>query len=372
MAQQRQSLPERSVSPRTLARVAMNRMGREEFYARLDALDEARMKKALWTLYWRSAAPIRERIEAEIVLDAPIPRRPAEDGPPDPQQVHDEVRAFIGLARDGAYIAGDRRVSPRERTRWRFTFRRLAADARAALAAPEWAPAQDALADLIDLACEVKAYDHFRSEDPMEAAGFVVSDAVALLWRRLLDRWGVGGLAEKAMPQLVRWESRYGWTRSGWGKVSEKGTTLAAVLERLLRDPGAWVDCADGYVDALDWAADTDAARARNSYPSVDSLRQERARALADWHRMLLERLPDYDAADRLDKIAAHQAFAGAERDLFRARLAHRRGETDLARTLAHQGLTELPGHQELLDLAAEIDAPLPSQARRVLADRAR
>jgi hypothetical protein len=30
--------------------MVMERMNREEFYALLDALDEARLKKALWTL----------------------------------------------------------------------------------------------------------------------------------------------------------------------------------------------------------------------------------------------------------------------------------------------------------------------------------
>ncbi len=40
-------------------------------------------------------------------------------------------------------MAGDRRVSPRERTRWRLTFRRLADEAGAALPAPEPDPASE-------------------------------------------------------------------------------------------------------------------------------------------------------------------------------------------------------------------------------------
>jgi hypothetical protein len=55
----------------------------------------------------------------------------------------------------------------------------------------------------------------------MEAAGFVVSDAVALLWAELQAQYGFAGFAERAAPQLIRWESRYGWTRSGWGRVSQ-------------------------------------------------------------------------------------------------------------------------------------------------------
>ena len=45
-----------------------------------------------------------------------------------------EVGEFVELARAGSYIAGDRRVPPKERTRWRLTFWRLAADAQSALA----------------------------------------------------------------------------------------------------------------------------------------------------------------------------------------------------------------------------------------------
>jgi hypothetical protein len=69
-------------------------------YARLDALDEARLKKALWTVYRRSAAPGRERIEAETTPVAPTPRRVAASGLPDPQRVLDEVRGFTALARN--------------------------------------------------------------------------------------------------------------------------------------------------------------------------------------------------------------------------------------------------------------------------------
>jgi len=54
------------------------------------------------------------------------------------------------------------------------------------------------------------------------AAGFVASDAVGRLWGRTLELRGVAGLADQATEQLVRWESPYGWTRSGWGKVSER------------------------------------------------------------------------------------------------------------------------------------------------------
>jgi hypothetical protein len=136
----------------------IRRMNREQFYGQLATLDEQRLKKALWNLYWRGAAATRERIEAEIDL-APRDRgkHPSRE-PADPQQLLGEVADFVALARSGAYIAGDRRVSPRERTRWRLTFKRLAAAAQDGLRAPDTGAAATAVAQLIDLACQTRDY----------------------------------------------------------------------------------------------------------------------------------------------------------------------------------------------------------------------
>lgn len=72
------------------------------------------------------------------------------------------------------------------------------------------ASAAAAVEALIDLACEVRDVDYFRSEDPAEAAKVVVSDEVAQLWTRVREQAGFPAFAEQAAPQLVRWESRYG------------------------------------------------------------------------------------------------------------------------------------------------------------------
>ena len=103
----------------------IRRMNREEFFGRLATLDEQRLKKALWNLYWRGSAAMRERIEAEIDPDQHGHSRHPSKEPADPEQLLAEVRDFVALARSGAYMAGDRRVSPRERSRWRLTFKRL-------------------------------------------------------------------------------------------------------------------------------------------------------------------------------------------------------------------------------------------------------
>jgi hypothetical protein len=352
------------------------RMNREEFFARLAPLDEEQLKKGLWNLYWRGAAPVRERIEAEI---SPLPaaRRPPGKALPDPAKVLEDVRSFTELARSGAYIAGNRRVSPKERSGWRFTFGRLANEARRALAAQDSEPAEHAVADLVDLACSSKDMDHFHSEDPVEAARFVVSDAVSALWTAMIRRLGLDDFTCGAMPQLIRWEARYGWTRSGYGRISEKETPLAHVMARLLPTPDAWVDCADRYLKALDqFAAQPRGARegillgSGSGFNIGDYHRSRRTADLAAWHDLLLDRLADYDAGDRLDRLVVHPALGGPELLLLRARRARQTGAMDQARALATEALEKLPGDHELLAFAAEIDAELPERAKRVNANR--
>jgi hypothetical protein len=146
----------------------------------------------------------------------------------------------------------------------------------------------------------------------------------------------------------------------------------------MLPTPDAWVTCADAYLDALDeLVADTRASTPRHvvigsgfGSDRDDHLRGRRTAHLAAWHELLLRRLPDYDAADRLDRLAAHRALGGAELLLLRARWSRQTGALELARTLTTEGLEQLPGHAQLHALAAEIGADLPERARRVLAAR--
>jgi phosphoglycolate phosphatase-like HAD superfamily hydrolase len=86
------------------------------------------------------------------------------------------------------------------------------------------------------------------------ASGGFSADAVALLWETVRDRHEFGAFVQRASPQLLRWESRYGWTTLGWGQVSEKETSLASVLARMLAAPDAWTTFTDCYLAALDQA----------------------------------------------------------------------------------------------------------------------
>lgn len=250
-----------------------NRMNREQFFRAVSGHDDEQLRKALWNLYWRGTADVRRRIEAELAGDRRSARQ--RKPPPDPQDVYDEVAEFVELARAGAYFAGDRRVSPRERTRWRFTFKRLATAAEEALRDEDPEPAAVALEQLIDLACVMRGRYLFRSEDAVAAAGFVVSDAAAALWTSIWRRHGFQRFAETAAPQLIRWESGSGWTTYGDGPVAAKETTLAVVLAGMLQVPDAWAGFAEQYRKARGNAARDPGDRS----------------ALAQWEQMLSERL---------------------------------------------------------------------------------
>lgn len=337
-------------------------MDRDAFFALIGGFDRDRLEKALWTLYWRGSADVRQRIEAQLCSEGSTPARRSEPARPDPAEVLAEVREFVALTRSGAYLGGDRRVRPKERTRWRFTFRRLAADARAALAGDDADAGVEAVELLVDLACETTGLDYFRSEDPMQAAGFVVSDAVAQLWAVVLRRWGFGGFAERAAPQLIRWESPYGWTRFGSGPVADAEVPLTHVLAPMLQVADQWEVFAVRYLEALDELVEPGERRVRHR--PMDRDRRDRADRLEGWHGVLVDRLVGTDAEGLLDRLVAHAALAGPEVTFLRAQLAERGGDPVQAGRLISEALTERPGHQGFRDLAVRVGVPVPELRR--------
>lgn len=155
----------------------------------------------------------------------------------------------------------------------------------------DFAAAATTMEKLLNLACDMRDRDYFRSEDPIEAAKVVVSDEVAVLWSRMRERMGFAAFADQATRQLVRWESEYGWTRRGEGATAEKETSLTAVLEGMLRAPEAWEAVADRYLAALDQTAAADRPTGRRSWSdsSPEWRRKDRTRNLAHWHGLLIE-----------------------------------------------------------------------------------
>ena len=349
-----------------------NRMNRDEFYTAMAPCDDANLRKVLWTLYWRGNAQLRERIEDELRSPEQAKVKPKKELL-DPGAVLVEVTTFVGLAKDGAYMAGDRRVHHTERSKWRITFRRLAGDALTALHAEDPGPAQQAVAEMVDLACDMKSYDYFHSDDPVEAAKFVVSDAVAALWESVLRYDGFAAFARRVPEQLIRWESAYGWTRRGYGQVPERETALADPLARLLTTPDMWRTFAGSYLDALDTAGRADPGRPRTVYGSFDETRYrrgERARDLATWHEMLLDRFAGNPEDELLDRLAVSPALAGPELTFLRARIAECRGDVAQAAALVTECLNERPGDLEYIDFAVEVGAVLPPRAKEIHAER--
>jgi hypothetical protein len=349
-------------------------MSRDEFYAVMAPNDDARLRKILWTLYWRGSAQLRERIEDELRSPEQPPVKPKKEVP-DPDTVLDEVTTFVTLAEDGAYMAGDRRVHHTERSKWRLTFRRLVTDALSALQADNPGPAQQAVAEMVDLACHMKSYDYFHSDDPVEAAKFVVSDAVGVLWESMLRHDGFAAFAQRVPDQLIRWEAAYGWTRRGYGQVPERETVLCVPLARLLTTPDMWRTFAESYLEALDAVGQADPGRPRTVYGTFDETRyrrNERAMDLAAWHEMLLDRFAGTPEDELLDRLAVSPALAGPELTFLCAMIAERRGDAVRAATLVTECLTELPGHPGYLDFAVEVGAELPPRARELLSERAR
>lgn len=277
-----------------------------------------------------------------------------------------QVATFAALARSGAYLAGSRQVSPRERTRWRFTFRRLVADARTALGTEPITTGAEAMSTLISLACETGGLDYFRSDDPIAAAGVVVSDQVELLWSRIRQASGFPTFAQTAAEQLVRWESAYGWTRRGMGTVAAKERALADVAAGLLPVTDAWVTFAGHYLDVLDRTRDARPSGHRPHARAPGGV--HRAESLARWHQLLVERLVDTEGEPLLDRLATHGALAGPDLALVQARLALHRGDPHSARRLARDALRALPGHPELLALSRAAGESVPPRERDLTA----
>ena len=345
------------------------RMNRAALFEKLAPLSIERLREVVWTVYWRGSADVRERIEDALTLPSALPK-PRRDAEPDTAALLFEVEQFVALARSGAYMGGTREVHRNERSKWRVTFRRLIDDAVRAVSAGDLDRGRRALEALLDLACDCHDHEYFHSDDPVAAMRLVVSDKVKLLWLAALEHEGFPAFVRRAAPQLIRWETRYGWTRTGFHAICEHEVPLADVIAELLRTRGGldhWTAFADAYVTALGAAPKPSSYGWDREYGL-----KRRTDHLSRFHELLLERLAGTEAEDRLDRIATHPALAGPELLFFQARLAHRRGDLDDARRLVSESLHDLPGHHGFLAFAKQIAAPLPPRARAVAQKRER
>jgi hypothetical protein len=73
-------------------------MNRDEFFAKLADRSADQVAKAMWNLYWRGSAQMRERKEAELDPEQKEARKRAAAEPPDPDLVLLDARTFAALA----------------------------------------------------------------------------------------------------------------------------------------------------------------------------------------------------------------------------------------------------------------------------------
>lgn len=320
----------------------------------------------LWELYVRGNTELRRKIE---VVAVPREKRPAKAGPPpvDGADHLASVREFVRLARAGSYMGGDRHVSRSERADWKVSFRELLDDSGRLLTQGDVGNGAEAMDALLCLALDCRDTYFFRTEDPIGALRTVVSDLVDLLWRSTLAASGFPALVARVPRDLIRWESPYGWTRWGQGRIAQKERPLADLLAALLSGHDAWVWVADGWVEAFaglcrarrdhDQSAGRSAGRSASSYvPATPS-------TFARWHDLLYQRLRGSEAEDRLVRLAVTPGDHGWDLWLLRVRLARDAGRLDQARRIVRDGLEEWPGSRELLAIAAELESPATNPA---------
>ncbi len=341
------------------------RLSKEEFGQLLAGRDGEELKKVLWELYCRGSAELRRKIE---IVAVPREKRPAKAGPPpvDGADHLASVRELVRLARAGAYMGGSRDVSRGERAGWKASFRERLDDSGRLLTQGDVEHGAEAMDALLCLALDCRDTYSFRTEDPIGALRIVVSDLVDLLWRSTLTVSGFPALVARAPRDLMRWESLYGWTRWGNGRIAQKERTLADVLAALLPGHDAWVAMADGWLGVFAGVERERTSRDRLLGRAASSYVPHSLSEFDRWHDLLYQRLRGSEATDRLVRLAAIPSRPTWDLWLLRVRLARDAGRIEQAQRLALDGLKEWPGSQELLAIAREVGAPVPDDSRRV------
>ena len=116
---------------------------------------------------------------------------------------------------------------------------------------------------MVDLARDMRSYDYFHSDDPVETAKFVVSDAVAMLWESVLRHDGPCGFRQ---PECQSGSSAGRRTTGGPAGATVRrrgGDALAVPLARLLATPDMWRTFAESSMEALEAAGRADPKRPR-------------------------------------------------------------------------------------------------------------
>lgn len=225
---------------------------------------------------------------------------------------------------------------------------------------PDTAGDARSLVHLLEFTHDLKDWEYFRTQDPVEAAKIVFSDRVEVLWRSRIDQAGFSAFLKEAPTQLLRWENPWGWTRYD-GSTAEKQRPLVDVLMRLLPGADALLAFARGYLAALDALSPREATaqerklRSSNVQYEWERACGQRANRLAHWHGLLLERLLESEEAALLERILAHPTLNGPETWHLLARLRLQQGKRTEAQALVQKALKRLPGSRSIQATALEL-----------------
>src|SRR6266508_2712651 len=191
-------------------------------------------------------------------------------------------------------------------------------------------------------------------------------------WRR--TRWRCCGPGCKpSMGSPASRDARRPSSSAGSPATAGRAAAGAGSARRRPRWPACWRGCCGlptpgpGSPTAT-WTPST--ATPARFWDSTGYERDRRTVDLTQWHGLLLERLIGSETEDRLDRLAHHPALGGPELEFLQAQLAYQRGDVSSARGLVQAALQRLPGHQDFLDFASEIGAPLPPRAQQIIEER--
>ena len=336
-----------------------DRMDKTAFLKKLEGRSVDELRTLLWTAYWRGTAVTRERIEESLNPQEVIKQREV-DAWVDPKECLREVTSFCARARAGDYMRGARDLGRKEVSGWRLTFRRLFDDSARLLQQPDTANEFRPLVHLLDFTHDLKDWNYFRTQDPVEAAKIVFSDRVETLWRSRIDHAGFGVFLKEAPAQLLAWESPGGWTRYD-GSATEKQRPLTAVILRLLPGHDSVLAFVRNYLIALEAmgprAATPQESKVRSSNPRYEweNACRHRSERLEHWHKALLERFVGSEDEPLIDRILTNRALDGPYTWHLLGRLRLQQGRRSEAKALVKRALDRLPGATSIQATALEL-----------------
>ena len=297
----------------------MARLKKKEFVEKLSKYKEKELREMMWKIYYR--APETVRVRVEDLLRTPDERKIFKEVQDNAHRkaLEQEIEEFVTTVRKGHYKRYSRHVARKYRKRWRFVFKRLLDDSTKLAEKGDVEVGLMGLETLLDLAYESFWNNYFHSDDPMKSMKVVFSDRVSLLWRARLSLEGFRSFAKHAAIQLIKWDSRFGWTYSETLKPKE--AQLSHIVSSLIKGADAWLEFAEAYLDGLNQIYNELKKKADEGVGKQwlrDRIRTYDIK-LSDWNEILITRLSESGEDEMIEKIIQHKLFGPAQRKVLKA-----------------------------------------------------